>query len=57
MENIELLSKQTLENLKQQNKVLSPENYEREFFKLLTQQNIIFEEKQQLLGKNFDLLI
>jgi len=48
MENIELLSKQTLENLKQQNKVLSPENYEREFFKLLTQQNIIFEEKQQL---------
>jgi diguanylate cyclase (GGDEF)-like protein len=48
MENIELLSKQTLENLKQQNKVFSPENYEREFFKLSTQQNIFFEEKQQL---------
>jgi len=48
MKNIEFLSKQTLENLKQQNKVLSPENYEREFFKLSTQQNIIFEEKEQL---------
>ncbi len=48
MKNTELLSKQTLENLKQQNKSLSPENYEREFFKLSTQQNIIFEEKKQL---------
>ncbi len=48
MKNIELLSKQTLDNLKKQNKSLSPQNYEREFFKLLTQENIFFEEKHEL---------